>query len=45
MDLSKMTHTMQEAFAKAQQIAVSHHHPEMDIVHLWKALLEKAIAC
>ncbi|MBM7717406.1 ATP-dependent chaperone ClpB [Siminovitchia sp. FSL H7-0308] len=42
MDLSKMTHTMQEAFAKAQQIAVSHHHPEMDIVHLWKALLEKS---
>lgn len=42
MDLGNMTHTMQEAFAQAQQIAVSNHHSEMDVVHLWKALLEKS---
>lgn len=41
MDLSKMTSTMQEAFAEAQQTAVRMDHPEIDIVHLWKALSEK----
>ena len=41
MDLSNMTSTMQEAFAEAQQIARRLNHPEIDIVHLWKALSEK----
>ena len=41
MDLSNMTSTMQEAFADAQQIALRQDHPEIDIVHLWKALSEK----
>ncbi|MEK3887411.1 ATP-dependent chaperone ClpB [Bacillus sp. FSL K6-3431] len=41
MDLSKMTSTMQEAFAEAQQVADRMDHPEIDIVHLWKALTEK----
>ncbi|CAM4059163.1 ATP-dependent chaperone ClpB [Lederbergia lenta] len=41
MDLSKMTSTMQEAFAEAQQLAVRMNHPEIDISHLWKALAAK----
>ncbi|MBS4177412.1 ATP-dependent chaperone ClpB [Lederbergia citrea] len=41
MDMSRMTSTVQEAFAEAQQIAVRHDHPEIDIVHLWQAFLEK----
>ena len=41
MDLSKMTTTMQDAFIEAQQTAVSNHHPEIDIDHLWKALINK----
>src|SRR5690606_15795218 len=41
MDLSKMTTTMQEAFAEAQQTAIRLNHPEIDIVHLWKALSER----
>lgn len=32
---------MQEAFAEAQQVADRMDHPEIDIVHLWKALTEK----
>src|SRR4051794_6549214 len=42
MDLSKMTSTIQEAFAEAQQTAIRMNHPEIDIVHLWKALAEKS---
>ena len=41
MDLSKMTMTMQEAFAEAQQIARGLNHPELDIPHLWKALIDR----
>ncbi|WP_062105297.1 ATP-dependent chaperone ClpB [Bacillus niameyensis] len=41
MDLSKMTMTVQDAFIEAQQLAVSLDHPEIDIVHLWKALLAR----
>ncbi len=41
MDLSKMTLTMQEAFAEAQQIARELNHPELDIPHLWKALIDR----
>nr|WP_249305892.1 ATP-dependent chaperone ClpB [Lederbergia citrea] len=41
VDMSRMTSTVQEAFAEAQQIAVRHDHPEIDIVHLWQAFLEK----
>ncbi|MFK4998173.1 hypothetical protein ACI2OX_14950 [Bacillus sp. N9] len=43
MDLSKMTTTVQEAFAEAQQMAVRLNHPEITITHLWKAFSEKAI--
>ncbi|MCR2820997.1 ATP-dependent chaperone ClpB [Lederbergia panacisoli] len=41
MDLSKMTMTMQEAFAEAQQTAIRLNHPEIDIVHVWKALSDR----
>ncbi|VEF48704.1 ATP-dependent chaperone ClpB [Bacillus freudenreichii] len=41
MDLSKMTMTMQEAFAEAQQIARRLNHPELDIPHLLKALIDR----
>ncbi|MBS4210647.1 ATP-dependent chaperone ClpB [Bacillus sp. FJAT-50079] len=42
MDLSKMTTTVQEAFAEAQQTAVRLNHPEITITHLWKAFSEKS---
>ncbi|MBS4198672.1 ATP-dependent chaperone ClpB [Bacillus sp. FJAT-49732] len=41
MDLSKMTMTMQEAFAEAQQTAIRLNHPEIDVVHIWKALSDR----
>ncbi|MCJ8005990.1 ATP-dependent chaperone ClpB [Lederbergia wuyishanensis] len=41
MDLSKMTTTMQEAFAEAQRTAIRLNHPEIDIVHIWKALSDR----
>ncbi|MBD8003837.1 ATP-dependent chaperone ClpB [Bacillus norwichensis] len=41
MDLSGMTMTVQEAFAEAQQIAKRLEHPELDIPHLWKALIDR----
>ncbi|RST75217.1 ATP-dependent chaperone ClpB [Siminovitchia acidinfaciens] len=41
MDLSKMTMTMQEAIAEAQQIARRLNHPELDIPHLLKALIDR----
>ena len=41
MDLSNMTSTVQEAFAAAQQTAIRLNHPELDIIHLWKELLDK----
>ncbi|MBP1915684.1 ATP-dependent chaperone ClpB [Lederbergia galactosidilytica] len=41
MDLSNMTMTMQEGFVEAQQKAMKENHPEVDVVHLWYALLEK----
>ncbi len=36
-----MTMTMQEGFVEAQQKAMKENHPEVDVVHLWYALLEK----
>lgn len=41
MDLSNMTMTMQEAFAEAQQIARRLNHPELDVPHLWKSLIDR----
>ncbi|MFD1706944.1 ATP-dependent chaperone ClpB [Siminovitchia sediminis] len=41
MDLSKMTMSVQEAFAEAQQLARNLHHPELDIPHVWKALVDR----
>lgn len=40
MNIEKMTTTLQEAIAEAQQIAVTRHHQEIDIVHLWKIFLQ-----
>lgn len=36
-----MTFTLQKGFANAQQLAAKHHHQEVDIVHLWEALLRQ----
>lgn len=40
MNPEKMTTTLQSAIAEAQQIAMTRHHQEIDIVHLWKFLLQ-----
>lgn len=40
MNIEKMTTTLQEAIAEAQQIAVTRQHQEIDIAHLWKILLQ-----
>ena len=41
MDLNQMTTKTQEAIMSAQSLAVSHHHQEVDTVHLLLALLEE----
>lgn len=40
MNIEKMTTTLQEAIAEAQQIAVTRHHQEIDITHVWKIFLQ-----
>ncbi|MBU5361293.1 ATP-dependent chaperone ClpB [Enterococcus raffinosus] len=40
MNIKKMTTTLQEAIAEAQQIAVTRHHQEIDIAHVWKIFLQ-----
>ncbi|EOL46078.1 chaperone ClpB [Enterococcus phoeniculicola] len=40
MNIEKMTTTLQEAIAEAQNVAVTRHHQEIDIVHLWKIFLQ-----
>lgn len=40
MNIENMTTTLQEAIAEAQQIAVTRHHQEIDIAHLWKIFLQ-----
>ncbi len=41
MDLNQMTTKTQEAIMSAQSLAVSHHHQEVDTVHLLFTLLEE----
>ena len=41
MDVNRMTTKTQEAIMSAQSIAISHHHQEVDVVHLLFALLEQ----
>lgn len=41
MDIQKFTFTVQEAIASAQQLSIEYQNPEIDIVHLWSALIEK----
>ncbi|MCI0766466.1 ATP-dependent chaperone ClpB [Bacillus sp. TL12] len=41
MDLNQMTTKTQEAIMSAQSLVVSHHHQEIDTVHLLLALLEQ----
>jgi ATP-dependent Clp protease ATP-binding subunit ClpB len=41
MDLNQMTTKTQEAIMRAQSLAVSHHHQEVDTIHLLFALLEE----
>lgn len=40
MNAEKMTTTLQNALAEAQQVAVTRRHQEIDIAHLWKILLQ-----
>lgn len=40
MNIEKMTSTLQSAIAEAQQVAVTRHHQEIDIVHLWKIFMQ-----
>lgn len=40
MNSEKMTTTLQETIAEAQQIAITRHHQEIDIAHLWKIFLQ-----
>ncbi|MGF2199486.1 ATP-dependent chaperone ClpB [Enterococcus casseliflavus] len=40
MNPEKMTTTLQSVIAEAQQIAMTRHHQEIDIPHLWKILLQ-----
>ncbi|TLS37957.1 ATP-dependent chaperone ClpB [Pseudalkalibacillus caeni] len=41
MDLNRMTQKVQEAVVSAQNIAIENHHPEVDNIHLLKALIEQ----
>ncbi len=43
MNIEKMTTTLQEAIAEAQQIAVTRKHQEIDIAHLWKIFYNQTI--
>ncbi|MGO2083147.1 ATP-dependent chaperone ClpB [Vagococcus sp.] len=40
MDIEKMTTTLQQAIAEAQQIAVTRKQQEIDVVHLWKIFVQ-----
>ncbi|MEQ7217712.1 ATP-dependent chaperone ClpB [Vagococcus fluvialis] len=40
MNIEKMTTTLQQAIAEAQQIAVTRQQQNIDIVHLWKIFLQ-----
>lgn len=40
MENMEMTTTLQEAVANAQQIAVNRHHQEINVTHLFKALMQ-----
>ena len=40
MNIEKMTTTLQETIAEAQQIAITRHHQEIDILHLWKIFMQ-----
>lgn len=39
MNIEKMTTTLQEAMAQAQQVAITRHHQDIDTIHLWKVFL------
>ncbi|MGE8205203.1 ATP-dependent chaperone ClpB [Heyndrickxia sp. NPDC080065] len=41
MDIQKFTLSVQEALGTAQQLCAEYGHPEIDIIHLWSALLDK----
>ena len=41
MDIEKYTFTVQESLAAAQQLAIQRNNPEINIVHVWKALMER----
>lgn len=39
MNLEKMTSTLQQAIGEAQQIAMVRRHQDIDVIHLWRALV------
>ncbi len=40
MNIEKMTTTLQSALSEAQQVAITRHHQEIDIAHLWKIFMQ-----
>ncbi|MGI6456146.1 MAG: ATP-dependent chaperone ClpB [bacterium] len=42
MDINKFTQKSQEALSEAQSIAIQHHHMEVDVEHLFSALLHQS---
>ena len=40
MNIEKMTTTLQQAIAEAQQVAMTRQHQNIDIAHLWKIFLQ-----
>ncbi|MDT2602847.1 ATP-dependent chaperone ClpB [Enterococcus dongliensis] len=40
MNIEKMTTTLQETIAEAQQIAMTRQHQEIDIAHVWKIFFQ-----
>ena len=40
MNIEKMTTTLQQAIAEAQQVAITRKNQDIDIVHLWKIFLQ-----
>lgn len=41
MDIQKFTYTVQEALTEAQRLCEENEHPEIDVIHLWIALIKK----
>ncbi len=42
MDFNKLTHTARESFELAQQLATNQQHAQIDLLHVWLAMFQKA---